>query len=49
MHASYIEGTTFASLSPLYLYEMQFRYNHRDEDLFELFLDYLLKPVPNVS
>jgi transposase len=33
---------------PLYLYEMQFRYNHRDEDLFELFLDYLLKPVPNV-
>jgi len=27
---------------------MQFRYNHRDEDLFELFLDYLLKPVPNV-
>jgi len=33
---------------PLYLYEMQFRYNHGDEDLFELFLDYLLKPVPNV-
>ena len=32
---------------PLYLYEMQFRYNHRDEDLFELLLDALLKPVPD--
>lgn len=33
---------------PLYLYEMQFRYNHRKEDLFELILDALLKPVPDV-
>lgn len=31
---------------PLYLYEMQFRYNHRTEDLFALFLDSLLQPVP---
>lgn len=31
---------------PLYLYEMQFRYNHRNEDLFKLFLDAILKPVP---
>ncbi|MBI4828427.1 MAG: IS1595 family transposase [Nitrospinae bacterium] len=33
---------------PLYLYEMQFRYNHRREDLFEMFLDALVKPVPTV-
>lgn len=33
---------------PLYLYEMQFRYNHRQEDLFDLILDALLKPVPDV-
>lgn len=33
---------------PLYLYEMQFRYNHRKEDLFDLFLDALLKPVPDL-
>ena len=32
---------------PLYLYEMQFRYNHRQEDLFELLLHALLKPVPD--
>lgn len=31
---------------PLYLYEMQFRYNHRTEDLFSLLLDALLQPVP---
>ena len=33
---------------PLYLYEMQFRYNHRHEDLFQRFLDALVKPVPDV-
>lgn len=33
---------------PLYLYEMQFRYNHRHEDLFQLLLDALTKPVPDV-
>jgi len=33
---------------PLYLYEMQFRYNPRHEDLFQLLLDALTKPVPNV-
>jgi transposase len=33
---------------PLYLYEMQFRYNHRKEDLFELILNALLKPVPDL-
>jgi transposase len=33
---------------PLYLYEMQVRYNHRHEDLFQLFLDALTKPVPDV-
>ena len=32
---------------PLYLYEMQFRYNHRHEDLFDLLLPILLKPVPD--
>jgi transposase len=32
---------------PLYLYEMQFRYNHRHEDLFQLLLDALTKPVPD--
>jgi len=31
---------------PLYLYEMQFRYNHRQDNLFELLLQLLLKPVP---
>jgi len=33
---------------PLYLYEMQFRYNHRHEALFQRFLDALVKPVPDV-
>lgn len=33
---------------PLYLYEMQFRYNHRKQDLFDLFLDAILKPVPDL-
>jgi transposase len=32
---------------PLYLYEMQFRYNHRHQDLFKLFLRTLVKPVPD--
>jgi transposase len=31
---------------PLYLYEMQFRYNHRRADLFELLLDAVMKSVP---
>jgi len=33
---------------PLYLYEMQFRYNHRRENLFDLLLQAVLKPVPDV-
>jgi transposase len=31
---------------PLYLYEMQFRYNHRHENLFPLLLKMVLEPVP---
>jgi transposase len=33
---------------PLYLYEWQFRYNHRTEDLFELLLAASLKSVPDL-
>ena len=33
---------------PLYLYEMQFRYNHRRENLFDLLLDATLKPLPDL-
>ena len=33
---------------PLYLYEMQFRYNHRRDDLLELLLDATLKPLPDL-
>jgi transposase len=33
---------------PLYLFEMQYRYNHRRDNLFELFLTESLKPVPNL-
>ena len=33
---------------PLYLYEWQFRYNHRHENLFDLILDQSLKPLPNL-
>src|SRR6476469_2275059 len=33
---------------PLYLYEWQFRYNHRWENLFELFLTQSLKPLPDL-
>jgi|ERR1035437_331248 transposase len=33
---------------PLYLYEMQFRYNNRERDLFDLLLTMLVKPVPDV-
>lgn len=33
---------------PLYLYEMQFRYNHRQADLFDLLLSAVMKPVPIV-
>lgn len=33
---------------PLYLFEMQFRYNHRKEDLFDLLLNAILKPVPDL-
>ena len=33
---------------PLYLYEMQFRYNNRRRDLFDLLLKALLKPVPDL-
>ncbi len=33
---------------PLYLYEWQFRYNHRDENLFNLFLAESLKLLPDL-
>lgn len=33
---------------PLYLYEMQYRYNHRHEDLFDLLTRASLKLVPNL-
>ena len=33
---------------PLYLYEWQYRYNHRTEDLFELLLATSLKSVPDL-
>lgn len=32
---------------PLYLYEWQFRYNHRHDNLFDLFLDLSLKLLPD--
>ena len=34
---------------PLYLVECQFRYNHRDQALFELLIQYLTRFVPNYS
>jgi hypothetical protein len=33
---------------PLYLYEWQYRYNHREEDLFTLFLAQSLRSLPNL-
>jgi transposase len=33
---------------PLYLYEWQFRYNHRHDDLFTLFLSQSLNMLPNL-
>lgn len=33
---------------PLYLYEWQYRYNHRHENLFDLFLTQSLKPLPDL-
>lgn len=33
--------------SPLYLKELEFRYNHRDEDIFTLVTNYLCDLVPN--
>ena len=33
---------------PLYLYEWQFRYNHRTDDLFKLLLALSLKVVPDL-
>ena len=33
---------------PLYLYEWQFRYNHRHENLFDLILNQSLKPLPDL-
>jgi len=34
---------------PLYLKEMEFRYNHRHEQLFDLLADYSTRLVPNIS
>lgn len=51
---SYAKGKLikFHGVSPakfsLYLYEMQFRYNHRHENLFDLLLDATLKPLPDL-
>lgn len=51
---SYAKGKLYKhhGVSPskfsLYLYEMQFRYNHRTSDLFDLILNALLKPVPDL-
>jgi transposase len=33
---------------PLYLYEWQYRYNHREEDLFTLFLAQSLRSLPDL-
>ena len=33
---------------PLYLYEWQFRYNHRRENLFDLFLNQSLQLLPDL-
>lgn len=33
---------------PLYLYEWQYRYNHRQENLLELLLEQSLQPLPNL-
>jgi transposase len=33
---------------PLYLYEWQYRYNHRRDDLFDLLLTAALQPVPDL-
>ncbi|MCX8118095.1 MAG: DDE transposase, partial [Desulfobacterota bacterium] len=35
-------------LFPLYLKEMEFRYNHRHESLFDLLLKLITKPVANL-
>jgi len=32
---------------PLYIKEMEFRYNHRDDDTFELTTNYICDLVPN--
>jgi transposase len=32
---------------PLYIKEMEFRYNHRDEDIFEILVNYVIDLVPN--
>jgi transposase len=33
---------------PFYLKEMEFRYNHRNQDLFELLAQNITKLVPNL-
>lgn len=33
---------------PLYLKEMEFRYNHRNDDIFAIYVNYLCDLVPNV-
>jgi transposase len=49
---SYAKGKLFKhhgvspSRFPLYLYEMQFRYNHRQENLLDLLLTAILVPIP---
>jgi transposase len=34
---------------PLYLKEVEFRFNHRDEDLFQLLANLIVQPVPDPS
>jgi transposase len=33
----------------LALYEMQFRYNHREQDICDLIMEILLRPAPNAN
>jgi transposase-like protein len=33
---------------PLYLKEMEFRYNHRDENIFQILAKYICNLVPNL-
>ena len=34
---------------PLYLKELEFRYNHRDQDILPILLDYIVSLVPDLN